>query len=135
MNKNKLILYGFLLWIVTFSVSNFNVLASTGASRLTIIGDVAAVDWNEQGDITEIAISVMLYPQDSTQLAYTEDYLVGQNEKGKELLTHINAKVEATGRIVISADGYKTIYIERFLIIEEDYYREESYLDQPRSKN
>lgn len=133
MNKNKLILYSFLLMLVSWIVSNFNVLASTGAARQTIIGEVSAVDWDDQGNVIEVAISVLLYPKDSTQLAITEDYLVGQNDKGKELLARVNAKVEATGKIVTSADGYKTIYVESFLIIEEDFYREESYRDQPLS--
>lgn len=133
MNINKLILYSFLLMLVSWIVSNFNVLASTGAARQTIIGEVSAVDWDDQGNVIEVAISVLLYPKDSTQLAITEDYLVGQNDKGKELLARVNAKVEATGKIVTSADGYKTIYVESFLIIEEDFYREESYRDQPLS--
>lgn len=135
MSKNKLILYCFFIWIVSLGVSNFYVLANTGAAQQTIIGEVTAVDWDDQGNVIEVAISVMLYPQDSTQLAYTEDYLVGQNETGKKLLTRVNSRVEATGKIVIAADGYKTIFVESFEVIQEDYYQEESYFEPPLRQN
>jgi hypothetical protein len=73
----------------------------------TIQGLLIPIDWNENNIVTEVAIKT---PDGAT-------YIVGQNEKGNELLALIYIKVEATG--VVGADEYSDVVIkvDRYVVL------------------
>ena len=85
----------------------------------TITGIVTPVEWDEEDNVIAVAISVTIEPEDSTEEAYTEDYLVGDTEKGSELLQLLDEIVEATGTVETDEYGNKTIYVESYRIIKD----------------
>jgi len=48
----------------------------------------------------------------------TEDYAVGETEKGLELLELVDQYIEATGRIETDERGRKKIFIESYTLID-----------------
>ena len=85
----------------------------------TITGFVIPVEWDEEENVIAVTITVTVVPEDSTKEAYTEDYLVGDTEKGNELLQQIDEIVEATGNVETDEYGNKTIYVESYRIIKD----------------
>jgi hypothetical protein len=89
-------------------------MTSGGASAMihkgrqhTIQGLLIPIDWNENNIVTEVAIKA----------SDGATYIVGQNEKGNELLALIYIKVEATG--VVGADEYSDVVIsvDRYVVL------------------
>jgi hypothetical protein len=79
-----------------------------GPSKVTKIrGVIVPTAWDEQGNVTGIAIS-----------SHDEnDYLVDQKGKGPELLLHIRQEVEAAG-VVREDEGKKIVRIRKYTVIE-----------------
>jgi hypothetical protein len=79
-----------------------------GPSKVTKIrGVIVPTSWDEQGNVTGIAIS-----------SHDEnDYLVDQKGKGSELLLHIRKEVEAAG-VVREDEGKKIVRIRKYTLKE-----------------
>jgi hypothetical protein len=79
-----------------------------GPSKVTKIrGVIVPTSWDEQGNVTGIAIS-----------SHDEnDYLVDQKGKGPELLLHIRKEVEAAG-VVREDEGKKIVRIRKYTLKE-----------------
>lgn len=86
----------------------------------TIIGTVTAVDWDEDGNIVAVAISVTIESDDPDEEVYQIDYYVADTKKGNELINQVDKLVRATGKVEEDTDGNKTIYISEYEVIEED---------------
>ncbi|KAA3661639.1 MAG: hypothetical protein DWQ10_04115, partial [Calditrichaeota bacterium] len=74
----------------------------------TITGTVTVIDWDEDDNPLEIAISVITLVQsedeDEEVTEMQEDYVVGDTKKGRELMDHIDEEVEATGTVKTNED-------------------------------
>ena len=79
-----------------------------GPSKVTKIrGVVIPTAWDDQGNVTEIAIS-----------SHDEnDYQVDHKGKGPELLLHIRKEVEASG-VVREEEGKKIVRIRKYTVKE-----------------
>lgn len=91
--------------------------------EVTIMGIVNSIDWDEDDNVIAVAITVSYEsePEEEEEpVVFTEDYVVSNNEKGKELLTYIGKTVEATGAVVEDEDGNKTISVSSYKVIEEE---------------
>jgi hypothetical protein len=79
-----------------------------GSSKVTEIrGVVIPTAWDDQGNVTGIAIS-----------SHDEnEYLVDHKGKGPELLLHIRKEVEATG-VVREEEGKKIVRIRKYTVKE-----------------
>ena len=72
-----------------------------------IIGTVTVADKDASGKVTAVKI-----------VADEGEYLVADNDKGKELLALVDKDVDASGTVK-SSDGKKTITVTSFEVIEE----------------
>ncbi|MDP8214417.1 MAG: hypothetical protein RAO92_01320 [Candidatus Euphemobacter frigidus] len=90
-------------------------------NRITIKGIVNAADWEDDGSIIRVAI---LTSDD-------EEYLVADNEMGRELLDFESEGVKATGVVSESEYGEKTIILSSYNVIEYEpsVEEEEDFLD------
>jgi hypothetical protein len=86
----------------------------------TIVGTVTAVDWDEDGNIIAIAISVTIESDEFEEECYQIDYYVADTKKGNELSKLIDKLVRVTGKVAEDAEGNKTIYVSDYKVIEED---------------
>lgn len=88
---------------------------------VTIRGVVSAVDWNDDGDVTQVAI----------QTPDEDEYIVLEEGEGKELLEYENEEVEVQGAIRKNNYGDNTIIVERFDVVSppfsDDSYGDESW--------
>jgi len=74
-----------------------------------VTGIIMPNNWDKNGKVTQIAI-------------YTnseEVYLVEQNRPGQELLSHINRRVEVSGKKRERLDGNRYITVQKFVVVEE----------------
>lgn len=108
----------------------------------TIIGNVVAAGWDEDGNVSAVAISVVTISENSEgeEEELVDEYMVGQNDKGEELLGLVGMTVEATGIIKSDHDGHKTIFVKTYRVIEDssdepetepDVYPDEPYEEEP----
>ena len=68
-----------------------------------IRGLVIPTDWDEQGNVASVAIAT---PNE-------EEYSVGMDDKGKELIAFLREKVEVSG-IVREEEDKKVVKVEKF---------------------
>ena len=80
---------------------------STKNQTLTVTGIVTPVDWDDNGNVTEIEISANM----------EQDYVVVMNGKGRKLLKLCSKTVEAKGIISEDKNGDKTITILNFDVV------------------
>jgi hypothetical protein len=73
----------------------------------SVIGTVTAATTDSSGKVTAVKI-----------VADEGEYLVANNDKGKELLKYVDKDVDASGTVKES-DGKKTITVTEFEVIEE----------------
>jgi hypothetical protein len=116
--KVKFLLVGFIVIIASMALISKSH-AVIVKQDTTITGIVTPVQWDEEENVIAVAISVTIVPEDSTEEAYTEDYLVGDTEKGNELLKLLDEIVEATGTVETDEYGNKTIYVESYIVIKD----------------
>jgi len=99
--------------------------AEEGQEQFTITGEIEAVEQDEQN--TPTAVSLF-----DTEFG---EVLIAPTGKGKELLKHVGALVEATGRIEELPDNGDFIYqmtVQSFTILEQapDSSQDESELNR-----
>ena len=75
-----------------------------------VTGIIMPHNWDENGRVIQIAI-------------YTnkeEIYLVGRNQKEKELLNCISKRVVVTGEMLRGNDGNQLVFVKNYLILAEN---------------
>ena len=81
----------------------------------TITGIVIPAEWDDDDNITKVAIQTEDY----------DEYLVEYSGKGKELSAFIDYNVEVTGTVKRRANDEMTINVKKYQSLEE--YEEEAY--------
>lgn len=85
-----------------------------------IVGTVTAIDWDEDGNIVIVAVSVVVEADNPEEDSYQIDYYIADTKKGNELSKLIDKLVRVTGKVAEDADGNKTIYVSDYKVLEED---------------
>jgi hypothetical protein len=97
-----LLVFGVLMMTLMFAM-----VAVAEEEEEAIIGTVAAATTDSSGKVTAVKI-----------IADEGEYLVENNDKGKELLKLVDKDVDASGTVK-EKDGKKTITVTEFEVIEE----------------
>ncbi len=77
-------------------------------STATVTGKVEWVAFDEDNQISHVAISTS-----------AEEYMVGNDDKGKELRQFVNKRVRVRGRVTESEDGQRTIYVSKYELVPQ----------------
>ncbi len=96
---------------------------NTKADEVTIEGVVAASAWDDDDNVTSVAIivSIEVEPEEEEEpVVVTEEYLVEDNDKGRELLSLVDQTVEATGEVTEDEFGTKSINITSYKVVDEE---------------
>ena len=117
MKSNAIIFSTFCIILAIFLLNN-SLVAQEEPEVKTIQGTVVATEWDEDDNVSGVAISVVVEPEDETEEAYVEEYIVADNAKGHELLNLVGEEVEATGTLETDEDGYITITVMSYKIME-----------------
>ena len=80
-----------------------------GAVSITIRGLLIPFDWDEKGNITEVAVSTY----------FEEEYLIEMNGRGEALLPFLRQKVKVIGLVRMDCRGRKVVRVEKYEVIEE----------------
>lgn len=82
-------------------------MVALAGETVTITGVVQAVDWDEEDNVIAVTIS-------------TDDgeFYVENSGKGVELLKMVDKKVKVTGNVSTDEDGFKTITVNSFEVVE-----------------
>ena len=78
-------------------------------NSIIIRGLLVPVDWDEEGNITEIAVSTY----------FEEEYLIEKNARGEEMLPFLRQKVKVIGLVRMNDSGRRVVRVEEFEVIEE----------------
>ncbi len=76
---------------------------------ITIRGLLVPIDWDEKGNITEIAVSTY----------FEEEYLIEKNARGEALLPFLRQKVKVIGLVRMNDRGRRVVRVEEYEVIEE----------------
>lgn len=85
-----------------------------------IIGKVVATEFDKDDNVTEVAISVTITPDDTTDEEYVEYYSVVKDEKGQELLKLVGKIVEATGTVEFDEDDNMFFTVKEYIVLKEE---------------
>ncbi len=119
--KRKINLILALVFLVAISLIPAQVIFSQDVEEETTIeGEVTPIDVDDEDNVTAVAISVTITPDDPDKEEYIVDYFVADNEKGKELLKHVGEKVKATGTVVEEEDGDLLITVTKYEVIKKE---------------
>jgi len=117
-NKSNFMVFTF-IFVVFSLLTSIGLFADTDKNEeLKITGTVMAMSWDDEDNVNLVAISVTVMLEDSSE--YSEDYIVLDNEKGKDLIKLVGETVKASGIVGIDEDGNKTILISEFEVIKEE---------------
>jgi hypothetical protein len=75
-----------------------------GDELTTVRGIVIPVDWDEEGNALAVAVSA----------SDEQEYVIEQDEKGKELLEFIRHEIEASGVVRKAIKGRKTVTVKSY---------------------
>ena len=75
----------------------------------TIRGLLVPIDWDEKGNITEIAVSTY----------FEEEYLIEKSVREEALLPFLRQKVKVIGFVRMDARGRKVVRVEEYEVIED----------------
>lgn len=115
----KIILSMLVLLMASFVVTNANIIAQEEeVEEATIKGTIVAIEWDDDDNVSAVAISVVVEPESDMDEAYVQEYIVANNTRGQELLSLVGEDVEATGTLESDEDGYITITLSSYKIIE-----------------
>jgi ABC-type sugar transport system substrate-binding protein len=92
---------------------------SSDQKQVTIRGIVTPANWDDDGNITAVAISTAL----------EDEYVVNSDDIGGELLELIGAEVVATGTASSPERGSKAITLKKYELLQDEEEEEEEYLD------
>jgi hypothetical protein len=74
----------------------------------TLIGNVEWVALDQKNEVSLVAISTE-----------SEEYIVGDDAKGRELLTLVHKKVRVKGRVTENEDGQRTIHVSSYALVPQ----------------
>lgn len=122
--KIKLLNVVSILFLALLVAASTNMPARADDAKETISGTVVAVDWNDEDEVTAIAIRVVMAVKNSEneedESEVYQDYWVADTKKGRELWNHLEEDVKATGTVTTDEDGVKTIAVTSFEIIQPE---------------
>jgi len=75
---------------------------------ITVHGLIIPMDWDDQGNVTGVAISTSL----------EEEYRVELDRRGEELLAFVRERVKASGKITLDPQGAKVMMVDTYQILE-----------------
>jgi hypothetical protein len=78
-------------------------------NSIIIRGLLVPVDWDEEGNITEIAVSTY----------FEEEYLIEKNAREEVLLPFLRQKVKVIGFVRMDERGRKIVRVEEYEVIED----------------
>jgi hypothetical protein len=76
---------------------------------IIIRGLLVPIDWDEKGNITEIAVSTY----------FEEEYLIEKSVREEALLPFLRQKVKVIGFVRMDARGRKVVRVEEYEVIED----------------
>ena len=76
---------------------------------ITIRGLLVPIDWDEKGNITEIAVSTY----------FEEEYLIEKNVREEALLPFLRQKVKVIGFVKMDERGRRVVRVEEYEVIED----------------
>ncbi|MBN2008609.1 hypothetical protein JW960_04595 [candidate division KSB1 bacterium] len=109
-----------LLTIILIICSAQSYLHAVKDDVVTITGTVVAYSWDEDENVTDVAIVVPVVPEDHEEEEYNEEYLVGDTKKGKELLNLVDSTITATGKVETTDDGTLVIYVTEYKVLDDN---------------
>jgi len=77
-------------------------------SSATLTGKVECVTVDESNNVSLVAICTQM-----------EEYMVGENANGKELLQLVNKRVKVKGRLTENENGQRTIYVSKYELVPQ----------------
>jgi hypothetical protein len=77
-------------------------------SIATVTGNVEWVATDKNDNVSLVAISTE-----------TEEYMVGDDAKGKELLQLVNRRVKVTGKVTENDNGQPTIHVSKYALVPQ----------------
>lgn len=88
----------------------------------TIQGVVTPVDWDDEDNVTRVAILVETEVDgDDDEATYvTDEYLVENDAKGRELFAHLDKNVQVVGVVTEDEDGNKFIKVSSFKVLDKE---------------
>jgi len=92
----------------------FLILLIAQDNKITIIGTVEGLEFDEDDNVLEVMIVV---PQDTGEFIEYVNYVVLRKGKGLKLLELVDETVEVTGNLEIDSDGNNTIEVLKFQVI------------------
>lgn len=93
---------------ITFLLSFTFLHCEIPKNTASLTGKVEWVKINKSNQVTLVAIATQ-----------TEDYLVGDDGKGRELLQLVNKRVNVRGRITEDEHGQKTVIVSAYKIVPQ----------------
>jgi hypothetical protein len=75
---------------------------------ITVRGLIIPMDWDDQGNVTGVAISTSL----------EEEYRIELDHRGEELLGFVRERVRASGKVRLDAQGGKVLMVDTYQILE-----------------
>jgi hypothetical protein len=121
MKKKMFLVAGMSYFILTLFLSA-DIMIYSQESDSTIKGIVTESDWDEDGNVTAVAIEVTIDTEEDEEGYSSEEsdyYDVMMDNKGKELMDLLDKTIEATGTITVDEDGNKTIKVKKYKVIED----------------
>jgi hypothetical protein len=108
-----------MILLATLLLLKFNALAFEDEQAETIRGTVVKTHGQNNGEAV-VAIQVAKEAKGEKNRAekVSEDFIVGNTDKGHELTKLVGKRVEATGVIKADEDGSKTILVTEFTLID-----------------
>jgi len=92
--------------------------AQESKKQLTITGTVDAVDFDENDNVIQVAVTV------EKQISENDidfiSYYVVDNKKGKELFRLIGKTVQVTGQLTVAKDGKNYIAVTSYTLVTEE---------------
>lgn len=125
--KINLFFIGLFFLMVSLAFVPSNIMAQQESDEVTLTGVVLPDEYDENDNVIAVIISVTITPTDTTEEEYTENYLVADNEKGRELLKLVDYTVKATGTVMTDKNGYLIFNVTDYEIIEEPKKADEPY--------
>jgi hypothetical protein len=115
MKRSSLFCLGFFLAILLF-IGQLQ--AQEGKKQITISGTVDAVEFDDDENVTQIAISVeKQLGENDIDFIY---YYIVNDKKGKELFRLIGKTVQVTGQLAVAKDKKNYITVTGYTLVTEE---------------
>lgn len=92
--------------------------SKTDKNEVTLTGLVEAIAWDEDENVTSVAISTVTTAQNGKKHAEAESYWVADNKKGIELLKLIGKTIKVSGLVETDEEGHKTLTVKSYEVFD-----------------